>query len=46
MKIYKGVMEKAARVKTENIPFRLDEKEFYKFVLRIAGKKYADKIKV
>lgn len=40
------IVEKAGQIKRENIPFRLDEKEFYQFVKRIAGKRYADLIRV
>ncbi len=43
MNMQQKIVEKAGEVKRENIPFSFNEKEFYFFIKRIAGGKYADK---
>lgn len=46
MDIQQEIVQRAGQIKRENIPFMLDKTEFYRFVKRIAGKKYADRIQV
>lgn len=41
-----NIIKQAAEVKKKNIPFSLDSDAFYGLVSRVAGKKYADYIKV